>query len=245
VYSYLTYNSCTYVCTLNLQTTAAHLCLLLPYIQQLHICVYSYLTNNSCTYVFTLTLQTTAAHLCVLCTSVCTFTLHNSCTRAAHLCVLLPAHLCVLLPAHIADKKRSIHTCVYSYLYVLQIEKEEQRFLLLAALLLPLRLCVVTGPKGKPCPASAVVVREAIKWRSKDVDMTVALHETVCCSHHANVCGFGGGNVCRIGHNYIYGVGAVYFSGKSPKYTVMYGVYIRFWPTLCMSGGDLGENKWV
>ena len=61
----------------------------------------------------------------------------------------------------------------------LQLEKEELRFLLLAALLLPLRACMVPGPKGKPTPAAAFIAREAIKWRTKDADMAVLLHETV------------------------------------------------------------------
>jgi hypothetical protein len=75
VYSYPTYNSCTYVCTLTLQTTAAHMCLLLPYKQQLHICVYS-------------------AHLCVL----------LPCTTAAqelHICVYSYLHICVYSYLHI------------------------------------------------------------------------------------------------------------------------------------------------
>ncbi|KAF5829609.1 hypothetical protein DUNSADRAFT_15848 [Dunaliella salina] len=59
-----------------------------------------------------------------------------------------------------------------------QLDKEESRFLLLAALLLPLRNCVVPGPKNKPTPASAAIVRESIKWRTKDADMSVLLHET-------------------------------------------------------------------
>jgi len=47
----------------------------------------------------------------------------------------------------------------------------------------------------------------------------------------------------RVGQNhiyiyiYIYGLCTVFLAGKSPnRYTVMYGVYVRFWPTLQMFG---------
>jgi len=40
--------------------------------------------------------------------------------------------------------------------------------------------------------------------------------------------------MCRVGQNhiYIYGVYTVFFGGEITKYTVIYGAYIRFWPTL-------------
>lgn len=58
-------------------------------------------------------------------------------------------------------------------------EKEDARFLMLAALLLPLRACMVSGPKGKPARATDVIIRESIKWRNSDVTMTAQLHEMV------------------------------------------------------------------
>lgn len=61
-----------------------------------------------------------------------------------------------------------------------QLEQEERRFFLLAALLLPLRqVSAPTGPKGKAQPVSQHVIREAIKWRAKDADTTQLLHEAV------------------------------------------------------------------
>lgn len=67
----------------------------------------------------------------------------------------------------------------------MQLDKEERRFFLLAALLLPLRLCSAPGAKGKPQPVSTHIVREAVKWRAKDAEMTVLLHETVGACGHA------------------------------------------------------------
>lgn len=49
----------------------------------------------------------------------------------------------------------------------LQLDKEERRFLLLAALLLPLRALQHVPPRGKPAPATAVVIRDSLKWRVK------------------------------------------------------------------------------
>jgi hypothetical protein len=42
----------------------------------------------------------------------------------------------------------------------------------------------------------------------------------------------------RVGHNYIY-IRCIYgiFGREITKYTVIYGVYIRFWPTLGMPDG--------
>jgi hypothetical protein len=38
----------------------------------------------------------------------------------------------------------------------------------------------------------------------------------------------------RVGQNHIYTVYVRYFWQENHKYTVIYGVYIRFWPTLHM-----------
>jgi hypothetical protein len=38
--------------------------------------------------------------------------------------------------------------------------------------------------------------------------------------------------ISRVGHNYIYTVNVWYFWQEITKYTVIYGVYIWFWPTL-------------
>ena len=54
---------------------------------------------------------------------------------------------------------------------------EEKRLLLLSSLLLPLRSRMVTGLKGKPSPAAFHAIRESIKWKAKDADNTVMLHE--------------------------------------------------------------------
>ncbi|KAG1674687.1 hypothetical protein FOA52_007211 [Chlamydomonas sp. UWO 241] len=59
----------------------------------------------------------------------------------------------------------------------LSLDKEDNRALLLAALLLPLRQMTVAGPKNKPMAATTFVVRESIKWRIKDAESTLALHE--------------------------------------------------------------------
>jgi hypothetical protein len=67
---------------------------------------------------------------------------------------------------------------------LLQLEPEELRFFLLAALLLPLRRVEVAGQKNKKVPAAVSIVRDAIKWRSKDGDMAVQLHEGVSAVTH-------------------------------------------------------------
>ncbi|KAL6752468.1 hypothetical protein V8C86DRAFT_1813983, partial [Haematococcus lacustris] len=60
-----------------------------------------------------------------------------------------------------------------------QLDLEERRFLLLAALLLPLAQATAPGgPKGKRSPVSNHIIRESIKWRAKDAEMVVLLHET-------------------------------------------------------------------
>ncbi|KAG2501325.1 hypothetical protein HYH03_001118 [Edaphochlamys debaryana] len=59
----------------------------------------------------------------------------------------------------------------------LQLDKDERRFLLLAALMLPLRGLAVPGAKGKPTPAPAALIRDSLKWRVKDIEMSAALAE--------------------------------------------------------------------
>ena len=44
-----------------------------------------------------------------------------------------------------------------------QLDLEERRFLLLAALMLPLRRMQAAAGKGKPLPLSSVIIRDAIK----------------------------------------------------------------------------------
>lgn len=68
-----------------------------------------------------------------------------------------------------------------------QLDQEERRFLLLSALLLPLAQCTApTGPKGKQLPVVQYIVRESIKWRAKDADTAVMLHETVSSNHNVS-----------------------------------------------------------
>lgn len=38
---------------------------------------------------------------------------------------------------------------------------------------------MVKGAKGKPTPVSNHIVRDALKWRVKDLEMTALLHEVV------------------------------------------------------------------
>jgi hypothetical protein len=53
--------------------------------------------------------------------------------------------------------------------------------LLLAALLLPLRKLAYDPPKGKQqAPISGFIIRESLKWRSKDMDAVALLHSHVC-----------------------------------------------------------------
>ena len=58
----------------------------------------------------------------------------------------------------------------------LEISMEGRRILLLAALLLPLRRCTVEGPKRKPQTMAAHVIRDSLKWKSKDVELVDTLH---------------------------------------------------------------------
>ena len=63
---------------------------------------------------------------------------------------------------------------------------EERRLLLLAGCLMPLRRATIPtagggkaggGRGGAPAPVSAYIIREALKWRVKEVEGTAALHE--------------------------------------------------------------------
>ena len=47
--------------------------------------------------------------------------------------------------------------------------------------------------------------------------------------------------ICRVGQNHLYTVYIQYFGREIIKYTVIYGVYIRFWPTLQTSSAT---NAW-
>jgi hypothetical protein len=60
----------------------------------------------------------------------------------------------------------------------MQLSVEERRLLLLAALLLPLRK-LTYKVKNKQAAASSYIIRESIKWRTKDVDSTALLHVQV------------------------------------------------------------------
>ena len=55
---------------------------------------------------------------------------------------------------------------------------EERRLALLAALLLPLRAAQAppARKKGSALPASAHIVREALKWRTRDAEAVVDVH---------------------------------------------------------------------
>jgi hypothetical protein len=55
-----------------------------------------------------------------------------------------------------------------------QLDKDERRLLLLSALLFPLRE-LTTLVKGRPAPVAGHIVREALKWRNKDVEGVAAL----------------------------------------------------------------------
>ena len=88
--------------------------------------------------------------------------------------------------------------------------------------------------------------------------MCVCERVCVCLCHmfmygmqHTGVCGRGAGNdgdVCVCTHvelartiyiRCIYGI----FGRKTTKYTVIYGVYIRLWPTLYMSKGVPASSR--
>lgn len=59
-----------------------------------------------------------------------------------------------------------------------QLSVEERRLLMLSALLLPLRKLQYKF-KNKQAPATGFIIRESIKWRTKDVDGVALLHAQV------------------------------------------------------------------
>ncbi|GIL45308.1 hypothetical protein Vafri_2575 [Volvox africanus] len=78
----------------------------------------------------------------------------------------------------------------------LEMDKDERRFLLLAALLLPLRSLQIPAAKGKLTPATAALIRDSLKWRVKDIEMTAALHDAaaeLAAAHTVLLKGTGGG----------------------------------------------------
>ncbi|KAG2449718.1 hypothetical protein HYH02_005245 [Chlamydomonas schloesseri] len=84
----------------------------------------------------------------------------------------------------------------------LEVDKEERRFLLLAALLLPLRGLQYQPPKGKPVPATAALIRDSLKWRVKDIEMSAALAEAaaeLAAAHAVLVKGGGGEGAATAG----------------------------------------------
>ncbi|GLC34026.1 hypothetical protein PLESTB_000830000 [Pleodorina starrii] len=81
----------------------------------------------------------------------------------------------------------------------LELDKDERRFLLLAALLLPLRGLQVPAAKGKPVPATAALIRDSLKWRVKDIEMTTALHDTAAELAAAHAVLLRGGAAAAVG----------------------------------------------
>jgi hypothetical protein len=61
---------------------------------------------------------------------------------------------------------------------LLQLSVEQRRLLLLSALLLPLRK-LTYKIKNKQVPATNFIIRQSIKWRTKDVDNVALLHAQV------------------------------------------------------------------
>lgn len=58
------------------------------------------------------------------------------------------------------------------------LDKDDRRLFLLAALLLPLRRCTHTV-KGKQVPVSSAIIRDSLKWRVKDIEGVAALHDVL------------------------------------------------------------------
>jgi tRNA nucleotidyltransferase/poly(A) polymerase len=57
-----------------------------------------------------------------------------------------------------------------------KVSLEDRRLLLLSALLLPLRRCTVLGTKGRPQSMAAHVIRDSLKWKTKDVELVDTMH---------------------------------------------------------------------
>lgn len=64
-------------------------------------------------------------------------------------------------------------------LHATQLTPEDKRLLLLAALLLPLRVLSYPVKANKQQPASAHIIRESLKWRTKEVEGVALLHAQV------------------------------------------------------------------
>lgn len=60
-----------------------------------------------------------------------------------------------------------------------QLSPEDKRLLLLAALLLPLRSLNYSVKANKQQPATSYIIRESLKWRTKEVDSVALLHAQV------------------------------------------------------------------
>ncbi|KXZ51707.1 hypothetical protein GPECTOR_11g156 [Gonium pectorale] len=106
----------------------------------------------------------------------------------------------------------------------LKMDKDERRFLLLAALMLPLRELQHSPPKGRPVPAAAALIRDSLKWRVKDIEMTAVLHDTaaeLAAAHAALRQGRDGGADAGVGEA---GAGK---GGEARDVRVMLGQAIR------------------
>ena len=71
---------------------------------------------------------------------------------------------------------------------------EDRRLVLLASLLLPLRRCSVAGAKGRPQSMAAHVIRDSLKWRTKDVEVVETMHRVAprLLDVHRQLCVVGG-----------------------------------------------------
>lgn len=80
-----------------------------------------------------------------------------------------------------------------------QLSVEERRLLLLSALLLPLRK-LRYKVKNKQAPATGFIIRESIKWRTRDVDGVELLHAQVqeLAAVHKELAGAGGIDACFV-----------------------------------------------
>lgn len=64
------------------------------------------------------------------------------------------------------------------FVLAVQLQTEDRRLLLLAACLFPLRRATYT--KGnKAFPITSYIIRDSLKWRTKEVDGVAVLHDVV------------------------------------------------------------------
>ena len=99
---------------------------------------------------------------------------------------LLPAKSCCHIPAPFVSVEAGNPTynpqcCIVSKRFFAAQEPfspEERRLALLAALLLPLRAAHAppARKKGPALPASSHIVREALKWRTRDAEAVIDVH---------------------------------------------------------------------